>query len=107
MNESINVSDRKPFSDSKVEWYSDDFQSENASVLRIEKIVDSYKVIFVKSKGEIDSTYSVRFCNSGSRYMPYNIIFMNMYNKLCLYDPSYHQVNMEEYLYNKRLIKKK
>ena len=47
---------------------------------------------------EFFSSYCVRLRNSGSRYDPFNILFMNMYYKLCVYEPDYHQVHMEELL---------
>ena len=50
-------------------------------------------------------SYSVRISNSGSRYGYFNIPFMNMYTKLCEYNPDYHQIHMEEYLYNEKVKK--
>lgn len=32
---------------------------------------------------------------------------MNMYNSLSEYDPNYHQIHIEEYLYSKKLQKLK
>ena len=51
-------------------------------------------------------TFSVRISNSGSRHNPYNILFMDMYNKLKEYEPNSHQIHLEEYLYNQKTLKK-
>ena len=106
-----NTPERNLFKDNKVDWHSDDFVYENASRLLIEKIDDYFKVTFIKSKKQHDDgilmTYSIRISNSGSRYKHFNIIFMRMYQKLCEYEPDCHQVHMEEYMYNKRKVKKK
>lgn len=101
----------KLFKDGIIDWHSDDNDYENASRLLIKKEDEIFRVTFIKSKKENDIvmpiTYSVRFSNSGSRYNPYNIAFMNMYNELKLYDTNYHQMHIEEYLYNQKLLKKK
>ena len=101
------------FKDGKIDWYSDDFYEEIASRLLIEKIDDTFKITFIKSKKEWDGifkTYSIRFRNSGSRYAPFNICFMNMYNSLCKhsseYCSDYHQIHIEEYLYKQKILKK-
>ena len=47
-------------------------------------------------------TYSIRFRNSGSRYEPFNICFMQMYNELKNYDSNCHQIHIEEYLYKQK-----
>jgi len=106
-----NTPERNLFKDNKVDWHSDDFVYENASRLLIEKIDDYFKVTFIKSKKQHDDgilmTYSIRISNSGSRYHPYNIAFMNMYNKLKEYDEDYRQVHVEEVIYKQKLLKKK
>lgn len=95
------------FHDNKVEWRSDDCFYEEASRFVIEPMDRAYKLTF--KIGLVDNflTYSVRIRNSGSRYNPFNMFFMDMYNQLCEYELNYHQIHMEEYLYQKKLIKKK
>lgn len=96
------------FKDGIIEWHCDDFAYEDASILKIKKEEDNFEVIFEKSREEnMSLTYSVRFRNSGSRYSLFNIAFMRMYNKLIDYDPEYHQVHIEECLYQKKLEKKR
>lgn len=98
------------FKNNVIDWHSDDFIYENASRVIIKPVEDEYEIIFVKSKKEYDDgmfmTFSVRFRNSGSRYEPYNILFMDMYNKLKEYNPNNHQIHLEEYLYNQKTLKK-
>ena len=98
------------FKNNKIDWYSDDFVYENASRLLIEKVNEYFKVTFIKSKKEYDDgilmTYSVRISNSGSRYNPQNIEFMNMYDKLKEYENNEHQVHVEEILFQQKLLKK-
>ena len=61
---------------------------------------DSFKLTFTfKEKW----TRSIRFRNSGSSYQPFNILFMDVFNKLQEYDPNYHQMHIEEYAYQKKL----
>ena len=98
----------KLFQNDIIKWYSDDMPLENASSLEIKKQEDTYSITFFQGKEEYDfPTYSVRFRNSGSRYHPYNFAFMSMYNALSEYDSNYHQIHIEEYLYNKKLQKLK
>ena len=102
------------FHDKMITWYSDDFcDIENASSFTIKKNSDKYLVIFNKSGIEMENgnyfeTYFVRIRNSGSRYNPYNIAFMGMYQRLKEYNFDYHQIHIEEYLYSKkrRVLKK-
>lgn len=95
------------FHDDKIEWRSDDCLYEEASSFTVEAIGEFYKLTF--KRGMVDNffTYNVRIRNSGSRYVPFNIPFMDMYYKLCEYQPDYHQIHIEEYLYQKKRGKKK
>lgn len=107
LRESEGYNSERLFKNDAIEWHCDDFPYEEASVLRIKKEEDSFVVTFEKSKEEnMYLTYSVRFRNSGSRYNPFNSAFMKMYNKLIDYDPEYHQIHVEEYLYQKKLSRK-
>ena len=75
-------------------------------MLEIKYQEDKYIITFHQGKEDFGfPTYAIRFRNSGSRYEPYNLAFMNMYNSLSEYDPNYHQIHIEEYLYNKKLQK--
>lgn len=90
-----------------IEWHCDDFFYDKASILMIKKEEDTFIVKFEKSKVEdIFLTYSVRLRNSGSRYDPFNLFFMRMYLNLVNYEPDFHQIHIEEYLWQKKLQKK-
>jgi len=71
-------------------------------------IFEKYKIwLFEKSKNkDMYLTYSVRLRNSGSRHDSFNITFMKMYQKLQKYNPKGHQINIKEYLYQKKLQRK-
>ena len=96
------------FQNGIIKWYSDDAPLEEASMLEIKSQEDKYIITFHQGKEDFGfPTYVIRFRNSGSRYEPYNFAFMNMYNSLSEYNPNYHQIHIEEYLYNKKLQKLK
>lgn len=96
------------FQNGIIKWYSDDAPLEEASMLEIKSQEDKYIITFHQGKEDFGfPTYAIRFRNSGSRYEPYNLAFMNMYNSLSEYNPNYHQIHIEEYLYNKKLQKLK
>ena len=96
------------FQNDIIKWYSDDAPLEEASMLEIKYQEDKYIITFHQGKEDFGfPTYAIRFRNSGSRYEPYNLAFMNMYNSLSEYDANYHQIHIEEYLYNKKLQKLK
>lgn len=72
--------------DKKIIWHSDDCEYESASKLVIEKKEEKFLITFHKSKNsQLLYTSNVRISNSGSRYEPFNITFMNMYRKLQQY----------------------
>lgn len=101
---------RRLFKDNRIEWHSDDYDYDDGSYFVIDKLDNCYKLTFYKSKCDdhiYNITYSVRLRNSGSRYGYFNVIFMRMYNKLCRYEPDFHQIHMEEYMYHKNLVKRK
>ena len=103
-----------------ITWYSDETAHEVANYLKIKKEDDSYRLDFhiQEYKEGYDMDFNslfyipIRFRNSGSRYDPFNIVFMKMYGKLRDIEDAYeygHQIHMEEYLYQKEktLVKKK
>ncbi len=64
-----------------IEWYSDSIYDEKANLLKIEK--DNDKIIFTFFDNPDDPVFGfgIRICNFGSKYDPFNICFMNLYNK--------------------------
>ena len=85
-------------------WYSDDDSIEDANYVKI--IKDDYKYIiefFSNFKSNtIWLSNTIRFRNSGTKYPPFNILFMNMYNSLCSSEYDENQIHIEEYLYRKK-----
>ena len=87
INRNMIVHDNKLFKNGRIEWHSDDFSYDEASILTIYKEKDIFKVEFkLSDKRNLFSTHCIRICNSGSRYYPYNVPFMNLYNELLEYD---------------------
>ena len=105
------------FCNKTITWYSDESVHDDANVLKIIKENEIFRLVFYiqqKDSGCNDIFHSsrrisIRFCNSGSRYKPFNILFMKMYNSMNRIDDVNdfgHQIHVEEYLYNKKKIKK-
>lgn len=94
------------FIDNAIIWYSDDGDYEFDEIVKISKVGDSFLVEFIKTdKFDKDEVHylpfyhlgiSIRFRNSGCRYEPFEMPFMKMYNRLCEYNPDFHQIHMEE-----------
>ena len=100
--------EEKLFKDGVIDYHSDDYYYDDASSFKIEKLDDSFKLTFKRGKTNGNLiTHAVRITNSGSRYHYFNILFMNMYQKLKEYEPDCHQVHIEEYLYNLKRTRKK
>ena len=87
----------------------------------IRKIDDEFELEFIPKSilsGFINGSsnigrVTIKFCNSGSYYAPFNVMFMRLFNKLQLVDDVKdikHQVSIDEYMYNKnkgkRLVKR-
>jgi hypothetical protein len=102
-----------------ITWYSDETASEVSNILRIKKEEESFKLDFIVQpyiEGYSKDNYSdfyipVRISNSGSKYDPFNIVFMRMYEKLKEVDDVKdigHQIHIDEILYDldHKLVKK-
>ena len=96
-----------------ITWYSDETAHEVANYLKIKKEENSFAIDFYIQDyvDGYDRDFSslhyipVRFRNSGSRYDPFNIVFMKMYNNLNNIEDinDYgHQIHIEEYMYEKK-----
>ena len=87
-----------------ISWYDDNYAYGEGNVLKIYPIDDSYVFEFVSGQSIDDfGTISIRFRNSGSTYKPFNIVFMDFYQKILDYDSNYHQIHIEEYLYSQKV----
>ena len=92
-----------------INWISDDGPPEIEDMLKISKIDnDTYRLTFIRNDKPMDFGFkhhmgiSVRFRNSGSRYNPFNCLFMKMYHELQEIDSEYHQMHFEEMEYLKK-----
>lgn len=100
----------------KITWYSDEVMHDAANILTIKKLEEEYLIEFRAQ--ECDDNFEkednlmgigVRIRNSGSRYNPFNVLFMKMFNNLQNIDDVndlYHQYHIEEYLYKEKIKKK-
>jgi hypothetical protein len=99
---------------STITWYSEDTIPKDADYLKIVKKEDCFIVSgYVQEHMKEDKGSHmaiIRFTNSGSRYYPFNILFMKMYNNLSNIDDVNehgHQIHMAEYLHEKTKTKVK
>lgn len=102
------------FNNGIIEWRSDDEDYDIADIVKIKKESEMFVLEFIRPKITEEkytlrrmNSVCIRFRNSGSRYNPFNMIFMRMFNKLQGYNPEYHQIHFEELNYKKKKIKKK
>lgn len=114
MDKMQNALNKGLIEDRKIVWRSDDFQIDVAPFFEIEKLDNAYLIKFDKPTPKrkldpledfllMDAKTTVRICNSGSHYAPYNVLFMKLFNELKEIDPECHQVHMEEYLIDKQI----
>ncbi len=94
--------------DDFIVWHSDDAPFGQGTRLNIyqSRTRDSFLIVITKLNKEKED-FSVEISNSGSRYTPFNILFMNHYNQLSDIEPDYHQIHIEEIMYQKRLVKQR
>ena len=65
-----------------------------------------YKLKFTYYEDLYPHLRSIRIRNARSRYKPFNALMMDFFNNLQKYDPDYHQIHIEEYLYKQEKQKK-
>lgn len=68
--------------DSAIIWYSDNIYDEKANKLKIEKEDDEIILTFTDNPDDPAFGFGIRICNSGSKYTPFNLCFMNLFNQL-------------------------
>ncbi len=68
----------------RIIWYSDNIYDESANVLQIERDYEKIKLVFVDNPNDPSFGFGIRISNSGSKYDPFNICFMNLFNQLQL-----------------------
>ena len=102
--------------ENKITWYSDETSNKVSNYLEIVQEDEIFKINFYTQediKGydkdfKSDRYIPIRFRNSGSRYRPFNTLFMKMYNNMKLIDDVNdinHQISIDEYVYTKKFNK--
>lgn len=67
-------------------WHSDNIYDESANILQIEGNREEIKLTFIDNPDDPSFGFGIRICNSGSKYDPFNICFMKLFNQLQLLD---------------------
>lgn len=89
-----------------ISWHDDESIYEEGNVVNIIPGDEEFILEFVPGvKCDAYDMIGIRFRNSGSTYTPFNSVFMRMFNQLQDYDPNYHQIHIEEVLYNQKVKK--
>ena len=86
-----------------ITWVSDNSNYDIANLVTILKEEDKFVLIF--NLRDYQSHNSIRFSNSGSRYNPYNRCFMKHFKNLYNLEIDKEQINIEEYMYLKKVKK--
>lgn len=63
-------------------WYSDNIYDERANKLKIKQNSSDITLDFIDNPDDPLFGFGIRICNSGSKYEPFNICFMNLFNQL-------------------------
>lgn len=63
-------------------WYSDNIYDEKANKLEIVKEEDNITLTFTDNPDDSIFGFGIRICNSGSKYDPFNLCFMRLFNQL-------------------------
>lgn len=71
-----------------IEWVSDSICDEKANKLRIEKNEKEIFLTFINNPKDSIFDFGIRINNSRSKYAPFNICFMNLFNQLQEYSKS-------------------
>ena len=84
MNELLKDNDvyNRLVQNSAIIWYSDNIYDEKANKLKIEKKDDKIILNFTDNPDDPTFGFGIRICNSGSKYDPFNLCFMNLFNQL-------------------------
>lgn len=64
----------------KIIWYSDSIYDEKANCLGIKQEANKIILEFIDNPDDPDFGFSIRIDNHGSKYDPFNVCFMRLYN---------------------------
>lgn len=79
---------------STITWYSDNIYDERANILRITKSANNITLNFTDNPDDPAFGFSIRICNSGSKYDPFNICFMKLFNELQILSNKTNQMKL-------------
>lgn len=65
-----------------IEFYSDSIYNEKANRMTMKEIDEKIRLDFFDNPEDDIDGFGIRICNSGSKYMPFNICFMRFFDKL-------------------------
>ena len=65
-----------------MEFYSDSIYNEKANRMTMKEITGKIRLDFFDNPEDYIDGFGIRICNSGSKYMPFNICFMRFFNQL-------------------------
>lgn len=96
------------YSKAGISFVSDeDIPFNENNIVTIVKSYDGESFIIQISKASPErETLDIRFRSSGSRYQDFVPVFLKQYQELIQEDFDYHQIHLEEIMYQKKLAKK-
>lgn len=68
--------------DGVINWYSDEIYDEKANLLKISKTGNGIVLTFFDNPDDPTFGFGIRISNSGSKYDPFNIFFVDFFNKI-------------------------
>ena len=68
----------------KIIFYSDSTYDDNANIMKISKNEDSILLEFIDNPDDYIFGFGIRISNSGSKYKPFNICFMKLFNDILI-----------------------
>lgn len=86
--------------DNCITWYSDSIYNEKANSLRIKKENNDIILVFQDNLDDPTFGFGIRICNSGSKYQPFNVCFMKLFNQLNQNYKSQQQIENKELIKN-------
>ena len=90
-NASVYINYNLLFQDKTISWHSDSTIYDEANIVNISKTEEKIILEFILYNKDMADEDSIRFSNSGSRYKPFNLVFMEMFQKLQQINLSYNK----------------
>lgn len=77
--------------DSIIIWCSDEIYDEKANKLQIENKNNQILLTFISNPDDPTFGFGIRICNSSSKYDPFNLCFMQLFNQLQAWNKTFEQ----------------